>query len=310
MKTFRDFREIIVKHSFIGDGALLFLIVGSAFFVQPAYWGLQPPYLNAFVTIISSLLAIIPLAWRRYSLITALIFVAITSVGPDVFNIISRVNLSSVASTIAVFSKASHGGRKRNLICFVSIIAFNGGLVYKIITSGDAVFLSSANLFNIVGLFWNLLTFSAIWWFGNKMRASREQTSLLSTRVEQVVKGNQQNERWAVFYKLSCITQWLCVILLYNIRITVIQARAAHQVLKQYPDKALNSLNRIKQSIRNAVVEVHCIFNHLWNEKHFDLSAAKSDLQQLVKLATDVQTPGLQVKVKIEGEKREAHQTA
>ena len=293
-----DLRAIISKHPLIGDGALLLLVVGSAFFVQPAYWGLQPPHLNALVTMISALSVIIPLAWRRSFLITALIFVAVTVVVPDVFYMISRLNLSSIGSIMAIFSKAAYGGRRRNLICFASIVTFNGGLVYKLIMSGNAGFLSSVTLFNATGLLWNLLTFSAIWLLGNTIRISRERTSLMSASTEQFVRGSQMNARWSVFHKLGRITQGL-----YGKH-----ARAARQVLRQYAKKALNSLNRVNQSIR-CVVEVYYIFSNLWDEKQIEPCAAQSDLQQLEKLATDVPTSGLQVKATVEGEKREVPQT-
>jgi hypothetical protein len=261
MKILEDFRDIIGKHPLIGHAALVLLVLGSTFFVQPAYWGLQPPYLNALVTMISALLVIIPLGWRRFFLITVLVFVSVIVVVPDVLNFIGRVNLSSIASIIAVFSKAAYGGRRRNLICFASIITFNGGLVYKLIIRSNTGFLSSATLFNVTGLFWNLLTFSAIWWFGNTMRISRERTFLPSTSTEKVVLE----------------------ILAYNIRVMSIQAGTARQLLKQYPEKVLNLLNHIKHSIRYIVVKVCRKFNPLWDEKHFESGTTPFGVRQLEK---------------------------
>ena len=310
MKILEELRNIIGKHPLIGDSLLLMLVVGSAFFVQPAYWGLQPPHLNSLVTIISAILVIIPSTWRRYFLMTALIFVALTLVVPDVFNIISRVNLSSIASLIAVFSKAAYGGRRRNLICLVSIVAFNGGLLYKLIISVNTGFLSSTTLFNITALFWNLLTFSAIWWFGNTVRASRKRTSPLNTSTELVVRGNRENARWAVFYEVGHITQRLYGLLAHNFRVMAIHALSALQVLKQYHKKTLTSLNRIKQPIWFGVVEVYRLFRSLWDEMQFESYPVQSGIQQLEKLATDVQTSGLKVEAKVEGEKREVTYTA
>jgi len=87
------------------------------------------------------------------------------------------------------------------------------------------------------------------------------------------------------------------------------QARAARQVLKQYPKKALNSLNRIKQSIRYVGVEARRIFDALWDEQQSEPCTAQSGLRELEKLAKDVQVSGLQLKVEVEGEKREIIQT-
>lgn len=287
-----DFRNIIDKHRLIGDSALLLLFIGLAFFVQPAYWGLQPPHLNALVTMTSALFAVIPLTWRRFFLTTALIFIAVTLVVPGVLNTISRVNLSSVASIIVVFSKAAYGGRKRNLICFASIVAFNGGLAYKLIISGNTGFLSSATIFNLIGLCWNLLTFFAIWWFGNTMRVSRERTSPLSTSKRQVIRENHKNVRWEIFGELGHITQRLYSILDYHIRVMAIHVRITYRILKQYCKKAPDSLKRIGQSVRYRITEVYRIFRPLWNEKQLDPNAARSGFQQLEKLATDLETSG------------------
>jgi hypothetical protein len=305
MKTPEDSRDVFGEHRLIGDSALLLLVVGAAFFVQPAYWGLQPPHLNSLVTMISALIVIIPLRWRRYFVMTAIIFVTLTLVVPDVFNIISRVNLSSIASTLAIFSKAAYGGRRRNLICFVSIVAFNGGLLYKLIISGNTGFLSSTTLFNITALFWNLLTFSAIWWFGNTIRASRERTSLLNPSTEQLIRWNRKKVRWAVFYEIGRITQKLCGILAHNLRVIATYACAAQQVLTRYFRKSIKSLKRIKYSTWYGVVEVYRVLCSLRDEKQFESYPVQSGIQQLDKLATDVWTSGLQVKVKVEGEKRD-----
>jgi len=87
-----------------------------------------------------------------------------------------------------------------------------------------------------------------------------------------------------------------------------IHALSALQVLKQYHKKTLTSLNRIKQPIWFGVVEVYRLFSLLWDEKQIETDTDRSDLLELEKLAIDVQTSGLQVKV--EGEKREVTYTA
>jgi hypothetical protein len=310
MKMFRTLRNIISRHPLIGYGAVVLLVAGSAFFIQHPYWGMKPPPLNAPFSMTSALLVIIPLAWRRFFLVLALTFLMVALVAVEVLNVTIGVNLSSIALIMAVFSASAYGGRWRNLACAASICTFNGGPLYKLMFSGNVVFLSSATLFNIIGLLWILVTSLTTWWLGNRMRLSRERTSLSRASTEQVLRGSQKNARWAVFYELGRIVQGLYGILTHNFRAIGIQARAARQFLKRYFKKVLNFLDRIRQSIRYIVVEVCRIFGPLWDEKHFETCTAKSGLPQLEKLATDVQTSGLQVKVKVEGEKREVPQTA
>jgi hypothetical protein len=304
MKTLESLPDIIGKHPLIGDGALLLLVVGLAFFVRPAYWGLQPPHLNALVTMISALFAIIPLTWRRFFLMTALIFVAVTLVVPDMFSVISRVNLSSIASVMAVFSKAAYGGRRRNLICFASIVAFNGGLVYKLIISSGAVFLSSATLFNVAGLFWNLLTFSAIWWFGNRFRLSREKMSLLSECKVQLVQERQKNARKAVLYKLNYIAKGIFDVIAYHIGVMGIEAGIADQVNKKYLKKALVSFIPTVMWSRQAIAELYRLFRLLLDETWFGLFIARLGVKQFEKLVMEMLAAALQVQVKVSGGKR------
>jgi hypothetical protein len=308
MKLLINIWKIISKYPLIGDSVLMLLVAGSTFFNLHTYQNSQPPPLNAPLTITFALLAIIPLAWRWLFLTTALIFIMAAFVTIDILNI-PPINFSSIAAIISVFSAAAYGGNRRTLACTASIFVYNGGLIYKLMFSGNVVFFSSATLFNFAGLFWSLVTFLVVWRFGNTLRISRERTSLLSTSAKQVVRGTQKNARWAVFYELGRITQGLYGILAHNIRVMVIHAGVALQVLKQYPKKALNSLNRIKQSIQYVVVEVYRIFSPIWDEKQFEPCVAQSSLQQQEKLVTHVQTSEPQVKVKVEGEKDEVPQT-
>jgi hypothetical protein len=178
MKLFRTLRNIISRHPLTGYGALVLLAAGSAFFVQHPYWGLKPPPLNAPFSMTLALLVIIPLAWRRFFLVLAFTLLAATLVTIEVLDVTIGVNLSSIALIMAVFSASAYGGRWRNLACTASIVTFNGGLLYKLMFSGNFVFLSSVTLFNIIGLLWILVTSFAIWWFGNTLRLSRERTSV------------------------------------------------------------------------------------------------------------------------------------
>lgn len=280
MKMFRTLRNIISRHPLIGYSALVLLVAGSAFFVQHPYWGVKPPPLNAPFSMTLALLVIIPLAWRRFFLVLTLTFLTATLVAVEVLNVTIGLNLSSIALIMAIFSASAYGGRWRNLACTASIVTFIGVPLYKLIFSGNVVFLSSVILFNIIGLLWILVTSITACWLGNRLRLSRERTFLLNARTEQVLQGSQKNARWAV-----------C------------------NVLKRYPKKALNVLDCIKKSIRYLIVKVCRIFRSLWEEQQFRPYADKSSLHKPEKLDMDGQTSGLQAKVEREGEKREVPQT-
>ena len=79
-------------------------------------------------------------------------------------------------------------------------------------------------------------------------------------------------------------------------------------MLRQYPEKALNSLSLIEKSSRQAVAELYRLLDLLRDEKQVESFTSQPGLQQLDKLISDMQDAGLQVEVKIEGEKREIPQ--
>ena len=89
--------------------------------------------------------------------------------------------------------------------------------------------------------------------------------------------------------------------LAHHVSVMGIQAGAARQVLKQYPEKALNSLSLIETSSRQAVAELYRLLDLLRDEKQVETFTSQPGLQQLEKLVADMQTSGLQVQVKIEG---------
>lgn len=166
----------------------MLLVVGSVLYNLGVYWKSPPPPLNAPVTISFALLAIVPLARRRLFLITALIFVTAIFVALDILNITREVYFSSIASIISIFSAAAYGGNMRNLACTASTVFYCGGMMYKLMSSSNIVFLSSATFFNVTGLLWNLVTLLVIWLLGNTLRLNREQTLKLSESTEQLVR--------------------------------------------------------------------------------------------------------------------------
>ena len=149
------------------------------------------------------------------------------------------------------------------------------------------------------------MLFLPIWWFGNTLRKSREQTSQLRERTEQLVREREENARRAVVDERIRIARELHDVLAHHVSVMGIQAGAARQVLKQYPEKALNSLSLIETSSRQAVAELYRLLGLLRDEKQVEKFTPQPSLQQLEKLVADMQNAGLQVEVKIEGEKRE-----
>lgn len=292
MKSINTMQNIIRKYPLIGNGALMLLVAGSALFNLSAYRELQPPPLNAPLTITFALLVIIPLVWRRLFLIISLIFIMVAFIVLDILNIPS-MNCSSIAAIISVFCAAAYGGNKRNFACTASIVVYNGGLTYKVMFSSNAAFLSTTTVFNITGLLWSLTTFLAIWWFSNRLRLNRERTSILSESIAKLAGERKENVCRTVLNDCVRIARELHDVLVHHIIIIGAKTGVACQVLKQYPGKMLKASSLIETSSRQVVSELCYLLGFLQDEERVE----------------DVQAFGLQAEVKIEEEKCEIPQT-
>jgi signal transduction histidine kinase len=307
MKWLINMWNRINKHPLLADSLFALIIGILAFFNLHVYWDLQPPPINTFLA--GSLIAcmIVPLIWRRLVPSITLLVVTVAMITLWALEI-PEMNFGAIPLLIAIFSAAAYGGNKRNLVCAVCIIALLGSLVYMLMFSGRVTVPISLILYSMTNLIYNLMIFMAIWWLGNTLRKSREQTRQLRESTEQLLREREENARRAVFDERIRIARELHDVLAHHVSVMGIQAGAARQVLKQYPEKALNSLSLIEKSSRQAVSELYRLLDLLRDEKQVESFTSQPGLQQLDKLVSDMQDAGLQVAVKIEGKKREIPQ--
>jgi len=303
MKSFKTIWSTINKYPLIADSLLMLVIGTLAFLDLRAYWASQPPPVHLFLAVTLVSLEIIPLALRRVFPSAALLIITAAAFTLQVLNI-PEMNFVAIVSIIAIFSAAAYGGRLRNLACGISVVAIMGTIVYTYLFSGTVLPINRF-LLGTTNFLLNLLIFLPIWWFGNTLRKSREQTSKLRESTEQLLREREENARRAVVGERIRIARELHDVLAHHVSVMGIQAGAARQVLKQYPEKALNSLSLIEASSRQAVAELYRLLGLLRDENQVDKFTPQPGLQQLEKLVADMQTAGLEVEVKIEGDKRE-----
>jgi len=305
---FKGLWKILDRHPLVGDVALTLLIAGSAFFTTRASWALLAPTLNPSLAMTLTLLAIFPLALRRRYPFFVLVFVSAIVVILGVLKV-SNLNFTQIASLIAVFGEAIYGGGRRNLACIASIIAISASQVYVWLATTNSALLGSVMPIFVVGMVWNVVIFLAIWWFGNTLRMSREQTARLRESTAQLMRERELNARRAVFDERLRIARELHDVLAHHVSIMGIQAGAARQVLRQFPEKAADSLSLIENSSRQAVTELYRLLGLLRDEGRVDEYTAQPGLSQLDNLVAEMRSSGLQVDVKIQGAKREIPQT-
>jgi signal transduction histidine kinase len=304
MRLFKALRNIDSKYPLIGDCILTLVLVALAFFSLRAYWALAPLPVHPLLATALVSLEIIPLALRRVFPAAALLVISTAAVALQALNV-PELNFVAIAAIIAIFSAAAYGGSRRNLVCGLCLAAIIGSISYNLVFSGNVVLPINRFLFGATNFLLNSMLFLPIWWFGNTLRKSREQTSQLRDSTEQLIKEREENARRAVVDERIRIARELHDVLAHHVSVMGIQAGAARQVLKQYPEKALNSLSLIETSSRQAVSELYRLLGLLRDEKQVEKFTPQPSLQQLEKLVSDMQNAGLLVEVKVEGEKRE-----
>lgn len=307
MKMFKTLRNIDSIYPLVGDGILTLVLAILAFFSLRAWWALAPLPVHPLLAATLVSLEIIPLVWRRVFPSAALLVVATAGITLQVLNI-PEMSFIAITLIIAIFSAAAYGGRRRNFVCGVCIAAIICSISYKLVFSGSVVLPINPFLYGATNFLLNSMLFLPVWWFGNTLRKSREQTTQLRESTEQLIREREENARRAVVDERIRIARELHDVLAHHVSVMGIQAGAARQVLKQYPEKALNSLTLIEKSSRQAVAELYRLLDLLRDEKQVESFTSQPGLQQLDKLVSDMQDAGLQVEVNIEGEKREIPQ--
>jgi signal transduction histidine kinase len=304
MKLFKTLRHIDRKYPLVADSILTLVLAALAFFSLRAYWAVAPLSVPTVLAAILVALEIIPLALRRFFPPAILLIITTAAVALQALNV-PELNFIAITAIIAIFSAAAYGGSRRNLVCGVCIAAIICTNSYMLVFSGTVVLPINRFLYGTTNFILNSMLFLPVWWFGNTLRKSREQTAQLRDSTEQLIREREENARRAVVDERIRIARELHDVLAHHVSVMGIQAGAARQVLKQYPEKALNSLSLIETSSRQAVSELYRLLGLLRDEKQIEKLTPQPSLLQLEKLVSDIQSAGLQVEVKIEGEKRE-----
>jgi signal transduction histidine kinase len=234
VKLFKTLRNIDIKYPLIGDIVLTLVLAALAFFSLRAYWALGPLPVHPLLAATLVSLEIIPLALRRVFPSATLLIITVAAVALQLLNV-PELNFVAIVSIIAIFSVAAYGGRRKNLFCGICIAAIIGTISYKLVFSGNVILPINRFLYGATNFLLNSMLFLPIWWFGNTLRKSREQTSQLKESTEQLIREREENARRAVVDERIRIARELHDVLAHHVSVMGIQAGAARQVLKQYP---------------------------------------------------------------------------
>jgi len=260
-----------------------------------------PPWL----AIVLTLLAILPLAFRRRYPLVVLCVMTGALIAYRSLNI-PESDFTGYALLLAFFNAGAYGRYPwrhwARGIAGVIMLAF---LTYTIFFIGRPwIFPAKAVLYQISVILLNTFLFGAAWWIGDVFRIRQEREGQLQERTAQLEKERDENARRAVLDERVHIAREVHDVVAHHVSVMGIQAGAARRVLKQQPDKVGEVLSQIEESSRQAVAEMHRLLGFLRQQSQADELAPQPSLQQLDTLISHTREAGLQVEVKIEGERR------
>ncbi len=241
------------------------------------------------------LLLTVPLAWRRrYPLAVA----ACNGFGRAAQAIATGTWVASTgilfATIVALYSAGAYGQGRRAWLGLACVLA---GLL---IANAYDIPATETDLWN--GLFFYLL---ALFVFAAGLYVrGRRRTAQLELETERLERERAEQAH-AVAEERARIARELHDIVAHSVSATVLQAEAADEVLTHSPDRARQSLDKIKHTGREALGELRLLLGIMRNENEGQRIAPQPRVADLERLVEEAQAEDLAVTLTIEGERRE-----
>ena len=275
--TDRDWRTIDLV--FV---AVVFLIIEFEVAFAAAIEG--PRVLNALVLGAVAL----SLLWRRSRPFLTLVFVlggltlssALLTPPPDTF--------AAVATLIAsCYAAGAHGeGRSALLGLALAVVAVTTLAV--IYDPGD--------------IFWPVAFFCVVpWLVGRTMRNQTLLARELAEKAERAEHARAEDERRAIAAERSRIARELHDVLAHSLSVMVVQSGAARRIVERDPERAAQAAELVRQTGREALVELRHLFGPVRRGEGEALSGPPS-ITRIEDLARRARTAGVAVELTVEGE--------
>ena len=142
------------------------------------------------------------------------------------------------------------------------------------------------------------------WGAGLALRRQRRQAAELRDLARQLEHEREERARAAVIEERTRIARELHDVVAHSVSVVAVQADAAEAALARDPDRAREPLRVIKQTAREALVEMRRLLGIL-REAESELGLApQPGLRQLASLVEQTRRAGLPVELAIEGQPR------
>ena len=278
--------------SAIVDWALVLVLVSTAAYevwLQPAS-GSEPRWLVSVVLAT----ALIPLAWRRRVPLAVLVVnVVVTAVYSVGFGEWGSFQLFA-AILLALFSVAAYADARRAAIgAAIAAALIVPEMIVKLV-EGDP-------LAELPGPF---VALGAVWLGGRAIARRRVEAERLSELALELEQRNEADARAAVGAERTRIARELHDVVAHAVSVIVVQAQAADRVLEGEHASARESLQAIESTARTALVEMRRLLEMLRADDGDADLAPQPGLEHLDVLVKQVREAGLDVDLRVEGERR------
>jgi signal transduction histidine kinase len=151
----------------------------------------------------------------------------------------------------------------------------------------------------------NLALLSGAWLLGELSRQRRLRADLLIERAERAEANRDALARVAVAEERTRLARELHDVVAHHVSLIAVQAEAAHALLPDRPEEALETVDTIGAHARQTMTELHQLLGVLREEQCSPPMAPQAGLDAISALAASFADAGLTVDVTIEGDRRQ-----
>jgi signal transduction histidine kinase len=269
--------------------ALLALALAAVLVLQVALHG-EPGAAPA--SVVGALGITLPLAWRRREPLAIVLAYAVICplqglLGGELFKGDPPLAGALAAGAVAFYSLGAHA---RDRDATLGLLAGIAGMWLGVVASDQIDLASFVFSGGLIGL--------APWLAGRARRARRLRAEALDREREQRARAAASEERQAIARELHDVVA-------HGVVLMVLQAQGARRILDHDKDRAREALEAIEETGQTALAEIRRSLGILRDDHARAELAPQRSLDDLGALVDEMREAGLEVDLRIEGERRE-----
>lgn len=257
----------------------------------------------------------LPLAWRRRYPCTVLTVVSGAFIIAGEVMVPEQL-IGNIALFMALYTVGAWVSQRRKALVVRLVVVdvmFLWLLVsfFRIATDppeGESVEIGIGTLtplaaYMLAQVFINALYFAGAIWFGNHAWRAAQDRFLLAERARELQAERSMVEQQAVTIERMRLARELHDAVAHHVSLMGVQAAAARTVLEHDPPRAAAALERVEDSAREAIEELHSLLGTLRSDAHHEDEAVGSlGVERLPELISGARAAGLQVTEQVIGE--------